>query len=424
MSSLEVARHLLRQGRHAEAEVAFERILESSPRDVEALNAVALGCARRGLLSRALNLLEQAIAADPDHPLSHHHLGRVYDSLGNLAKAHAAHRRSVALRPDFQIGRLYLGESLERAGDMNAAVIQYVRALQDAQAGGQWINPATTPESLRPLVEHAVLAVKAGRRAAIASLFEPLAKKYGPAAMSRVQRSLAVYLRESTDVPSDARQRPTFLFFPDLPTSPYLDRQLFPWIPELEAKTEVIRSELQKLLPSETGRERVFDDAVVEAKNLRGEGATPSWNGYYFYRHGERRDENCAVCPQTAQALDLIPLSRVRKHGPEVLFSVFTAGTHLLPHRGVTNTRLVSHLPLIVPRDCALNVGGEIHLWKEGQILVFDDTFEHEAWNRGDRDRVVLIFDVWNPHLTEVECAALADVITAIGDFRHAVETA
>ena len=177
-----------------------------------------------------------------------------------------------------------------------------------------------------------------------------------------------------------------------------------------------------RLLPSEQGRERVFASEDVERQNLRGTIGAPGWDGYYFYRHGVRRDQNCVRCPVTSAALDQLPLSRVREHGPEVLFSIFTAGTHLLPHRGVTNTRVVGHLPLIVPQDCALNVGGELHVWQEGQVVVFDDTYEHEAWNRSKETRVVLIFDLWNPYLTESEQAAVTDVVAAIGDLREAIE--
>jgi aspartate beta-hydroxylase len=90
----------------------------------------------------------------------------------------------------------------------------------------------------------------------------------------------------------------------------------------------------------------------------------------------------------------------------------------------VTNTRLVGHLPLIIPEDCALNVGGELHPWVEGRAVVFDDTYEHEAWNRSTSTRVVLIFDIWNPYLTEIERLALADIIADIGDFRETVEKA
>ena len=111
-------------------------------------------------------------------------------------------------------------------------------------------------------------------------------------------------------------------------------------------------------------------------------------------------------------------------HGPEVLFSVFTPGTHLLPHQGVTNSRVVGHLPLIVPGQCALQVGGELHEWQEGRVVVFDDTYEHEAWNRSEQTRVVLIFDLWNPYLTEAERAAVTDIVVEIGEFRHATEQA
>ena len=54
----------------------------------------------------------------------------------------------------------------------------------------------------------------------------------------------------------------------------------------------------------------------------------------------------------------------------------------------------------MIPEDCALRVGGEDHHWREGEVVVFDDTYDHEAWNRSERTRVVMIFDLWNPFLT------------------------
>ncbi|MBV8156972.1 MAG: aspartyl/asparaginyl beta-hydroxylase domain-containing protein, partial [Dyella sp.] len=149
-----------------------------------------------------------------------------------------------------------------------------------------------------------------------------------------------------------------------------------------------------------------------------------AWDAFFFYRHGTRYDDNCARCPRTTALLDDLPLVRIRDHAPETLFSVLRPGTHILPHRGVTNTRLVTHLPLIVPSDCAINVGGELHEWKEGRCVSFDDTFEHEAWNRSDRTRVVMILDSWNPDLTDVERAAVTDLVEAIGDFNRASEVA
>jgi aspartate beta-hydroxylase len=317
-----------------------------------------------------------------------------------------------------------LGGCLERLGRREDALVQYKRALDDAQGQGRWLNQETTPPALRPLVTQAVVAVRNGRRQLFQALLAPLRERYGRDSMDRVEHCLRIYLNEQPPVYPDPRQKPSFLLFPGLPTSAYIERAALPWVDELEAQTAAILAELQGLLPSASGRERVFGTDALEAENLRGLEVAPSWNGYYFYRHGERRDDNCQSCPDTSRALDALPLARVREHGPEVLFSVFTTGTHLLPHRGVTNTRVVGHLPLLVPEDCALSVGGEIHVWRPGEVVVFDDTYEHEAWNRSPRTRVVMIFDTWNPYLTEAERAAVTDLVTAIGDFRRAVNNA
>jgi aspartate beta-hydroxylase len=418
------AQDLLRQGRISEAESAFARVLETVPDHVEALNVLALSAMRRGQPRRALELLQRAVQSDSQDALSQHHLGRALDASGDAAAALAAHESAVRLRPDFSVGRLYWADSLERAQHIDQAVIQYVRALEDAQKAGRWLSPDTTPPVLRPLIEHAVVLVRQHRNQAFSRLFEPLVDRFGADSLTRIAQTLRVYFKQETAVSSDQRQRPTFMFMPGLPATPYFDRALFPWIKDFEHETVNIQAELRALLPHPEGSERVFTSEALEKENLRGAGAPPSWTGYYFYRHGERRDDNCAACPATARALDPLPLARVRGHGPEVLFSVFTPGTHLLPHRGVTNTRVVGHLPLIIPEDCALNVGGELHAWTEGRAVVFDDTYEHEAWNRSTGTRVVLIFDLWNPYLTDIERLAFADLIAAIGDFRETVEKA
>jgi aspartate beta-hydroxylase len=422
MMSAEQAQLLLREGRIAEAERAFATILAREPDHVQALNIMALVALRGRHVDSAVALIERARRVDARNPLTLHNHGCILDAAGRYEEAAAAQRAALEIAPNLHAARLYLGRALERSGERPRAIVAYARALQDAQAEGRWLNESTTPAAHRPLVEHAVLQVKQGRRAAIAALLEPLIRQYGRDSMRRVEKSLRVYFKEETTTLPASGQRPSFFHFPDIPVSPYLGRDLFPWIEAFEASTPEIRRELISLLPGSEGREAVFGSAALEAENLRGLARAPTWNGYYFYRHGERRSDNCERCNRTSAALDALPLCKIRGHGPEVLFSVFTAGTHLLPHRGVTNVRVVAHLPLIVPEDCRLVVGGEAHRWQEGQVVVFDDTYEHEAWNRSDDTRVVLIFDVWSPYLTDAERAALKIVIEDIGDFRRDVE--
>ncbi|MEU6021840.1 aspartyl/asparaginyl beta-hydroxylase domain-containing protein [Micromonospora sp. NPDC047134] len=78
-------------------------------------------------------------------------------------------------------------------------------------------------------------------------------------------------------------------------------------------------------------------------------------------------------------------------------FSRMAPGTHIKPHQGWVTTVYRAHLGLVVPPDCALRVGEETRQWREGETVVFDDTVTHEAWNYGNRDRIVLLFDFVRP---------------------------
>lgn len=322
--------------------------------------------------------------------------------------------------PDEPLTRLDRAYAFERAGQHGDALIAYYRAITDARRQGRWLNRETTPPAILDRVTHAMRYVKAGRRRAFEMVLEPVILRHGRAALRRFEYCLASHLGERHTLPGDPRQKPSFLYFPGLPTTAYFDCSDFPWIEELERQFDAIREELLTLLPRAERSERVYLDDAAERHGLASDQGAPAWNGFYFYRHGERRDQNHGLCPRTSAVLDSIPLVRIREHAPEVMFSVLTAGTRIMPHRGVTNTRVVCHLPLIVPGDCALVVGGETHAWQEGRAVVFDDTFEHEAWNRGSRTRVVLIVDVWNPHLTVAERDAVSMLVAASGDFNRA----
>jgi aspartyl/asparaginyl beta-hydroxylase (cupin superfamily) len=102
---------------------------------------------------------------------------------------------------------------------------------------------------------------------------------------------------------------------------------------------------------------------------------------------------------------------------PSAMFSVLKPRTRIPPHTGVTNARLVAHLPLVVPEGCGFRVGNETRQWVPGTAWVFDDTIEHEAWNDSDRPRAILIFDVWHPALTPAERAMVTAMAEAMEAF-------
>jgi aspartate beta-hydroxylase len=423
-AALEQARELIRQGRMGEAEQAYARLLDADPEHLEALNIVATGALRRGDVGRAVRLLEHAATLPGRDAVTFKNLGVAYRQAGQREAAAAAFRQALAVAPDHFLSRMHLGGVLNELGQRQAALTHTFRAITDAQRRNQWLNDATTPAALRGGVKAAMRFVSDGRRELFDRLLEPLRAKHGRDALARTEQCLSTYLGDRVPDYADARQRPSFLYFPGLPAQPYFPRDLFPWMAELEAQTTAMREELQAVLAAGEGREPVYGTAAEAAAGLRGSGGEPVWDGIYFYRHGERNEANCRRCPHTAAVLDGLPLVRIREHAPEVMLSVLTPGSHILPHRGVTNTRSVAHLPLIVPPDCALNVGGELHVWQEGHGVVFDDTYEHEAWNHSAQTRVVLIADIWNPYLTEVERDALTQLVAAIGDFRKACDAA
>ena len=316
--------------------------------------------------------------------------------------------------------RLLLAETLERRQQHGDALLAYYRAIIESQRQGRWLNKATTPPAFVERVRYAMRYVKAGRGRAFAQVLEPVVARHGREALARFEDCRALEAGERKASPPDPRQRPSILYFPGVPSAPYFERSAFPWFEALERETGVIRTELMAVMVRAERSERVFVSDEAERRGLAGDQGAPGWNGFYFYRHGERREQSHALCPRTSRVLESLPLARIREHAPEVMFSVLTPGTHILPHRGVTDTRVVCRLPLVVPKDCALIVGGERHEWREGQAIAFDDTYEHEAWNRGSRTRVVLIIDVWNPYLTLAEREAVAALVAAMGDFNRA----
>lgn len=404
------------------AERAFLSLLERQPHDVEALRFVASRQSARGEHAAALQHLQFAVKLSRDDSAAWMQLANVQMAVEDFNGAASSFRYGLSLAPRTFVARLQLGIALEQSGQPHEALKAYFMAIESARAMGRWQNEATTAPALREAVKYAVKYVNQGRRQLFRGVLEPLRQRYGSAELERVERCLAIYFSDLPANIPDPRQKPKFLYFPDIASQPYYPRKHFPWLEALEAATDTVRDELRAVLAQERSLESFLGESPTQGNQAMLDSfgqLDPAWDAYFFYRHGERYDEHCASCPQTTAVLDTLPLVRIRDHAPETLFSVLSPGTHILLHTGVTNTRLVTHLPLIVPPDCAIRVGGEEHAWQEGRCVTFDDTWEHEAWNRSGQTRVVLILDSWHPELSEVERAAVTDLVEAIGDFNQ-----
>jgi aspartate beta-hydroxylase len=182
--------------------------------------------------------------------------------------------------------------------------------------------------------------------------------------------------------------------YPDLESQPWHEPNDFPLAAYLESHFAEIRAEIRALNPTRFHRESERIERFGD------------WDVAFFYERGRRRDAVCDACPVTARGIERA--GAMRTLGGLIYVSRMRAGTHISAHRGPTNLRVRCHLGIEVPNgDCAIRVANETRRWIEGECLVFDDHFEHEAWNRTTEDRIVLIVDLWHPGLSPIEVRLL-----------------
>jgi aspartyl/asparaginyl beta-hydroxylase (cupin superfamily) len=186
--------------------------------------------------------------------------------------------------------------------------------------------------------------------------------------------------------------------YPQLNSQPWFDPSDFPLVSYLESHFEAIRDEILAL---ESRYQR-------ESERIKRAG---DWDVVFMYERGRRRDDVCDACPVTTLGIE--SHSTMRTVTGLIYASRMRPGAHIQAHRGPTNLRVRCHLGIKVPGgDCAIRVGDHSQQWRDGQCLVFDDYFEHEAWNHTEEDRIVLIVDLWHPGLSATEVRLLEGLHT------------
>ena len=399
---------------------------------INALLAQAYGAQQSGDRDAAVRIYNEVLAITPEHPGALNSLGIMAINAGDAATSAAYHARAATADPT--AGPLWLnlaraqremgddeGEraSLGSALDLNRldfmALIRmaqlHERLGEFADALPLWAGivqiappPAQRNEGINAILAHArdFLArqsthyedvLDTGLAADRAALDVAELRRFDAFTNTAIGKR-RVYTNQCSGV-----------HFPFLPADEFFERRHFPWIDAVEAQSEAIRDELLALIAADAPgfAPYVAQDPGTPQNLWSGLDNSLSWSAYYLIKYGERIEDACARCPVTAAMLDSIPGAKMARRAPTAFFSILKPKTHIPPHTGVTNTRAIIHLPLIIPEGCGFRVGGETRQWKIGEAFAFDDTIEHEAWNNSEDLRAVLIFDVWNPHLTSVE---------------------
>ena len=328
-------------------------------------------------------------------------------SLGDHAAAERA-ADEVLRRDNRNLRALIMkGDARQAGGDEAGAASFYNNVLKLAAQLGE------LPADLRAELARIEQATQAFKGRSRARLEAHLAEAgLGPEAQSaRFRESLGILLEEKQVY----YQQPSAYYFPGLPQRQYYEREEFAWAPAVEAATGGMLGELKAALadalPFRPYLQAREDRPTYDFHGLLD---NPDWSTLYLWENGGPVEQNVARFPKTFAAMQQVPLPHITTRAPSILFSLLKPGARIEAHNGMINTRLICHLPLIVPPGCGFRVGNEVREWEVGKLLIFDDTIEHEAWNDSGEDRDVVIFEVWLPELTEDESRAVTAIFEAI----------
>lgn len=361
---------------------------------------------QRGNLPEARGLLERALQMLPEHALANALLGKVLHQQGDLNAARKAFDKAVAAMPTAWGPRFEKAQFLESIGEHRGAALMWRTGLQYLP------EEQRNDPQIAPLVQR---AMESNRRDS-EELREHLLGLTDELRNGEQDRTLRRYLH-TLDISTGRRAfvtaKPIMLAVPELPAVQFFDRTEFAWARDVEAQTDKVLKELLDVSESDHAgfvpyvQTREGNDVGQFGALDRDEG----WSAYFLWNQGIRIAEHCERCPDTEAAIAMAPQIHIENRAPAVFFSALKPHTDIPPHNGATNARLTVHLPLIIPENCALQVGDDVRQWKMGELFIFDDTIRHAAWNHSNERRVVLIFDIWNPFLSDLEQRLIARTI-------------
>jgi len=398
LRGLQAAKAEAAAGRIPESEQILARVAQAAPNHPAVLNELGLRMMARGVPEQAQQLFARATGLDAKHPALWSNLASSLRQLGRRDEEREAIEKALLLEPRHLSSLLQKGAYFEEMGERRQAARTYQHALETIPPG------AKTPTNVQEALDHARKVVAADLAELDAALEQPLAairERHGGKAQRRVDQCLDMIMGRRRAFHS----QPTFMYFPELPTIEFFERADFPWLDGFEAATPEIRAELLRVMVADREGLQPYIDfppsmPLDQWKELN---RSRRWSAYFLWNKSEPNPAHIARCPTTVRVLETAPRCRVERRAPTAFFSILDPETRIPAHTGVTNTRLTVHLPLIIPPNCGFRVGNTTREWVPGEAWVFDDTIEHEAWNLSDTPRAILIFDIWNPLLSEAE---------------------
>lgn len=352
---------------------------------------------KNGDFAAAAIAFGQAVAADPGSGPLLRNLASAHRAAGDDAAERSALDAALAIDQRDLVAWLRKAELHQRRGENSEALSAWSAALALADPLKPWTGPLA--ESFEAGAAFQKSATETIARALDAANIDPAGQD------EQASRRFGAFVDMALGRRRRFANECAGLYYPFLPADEFFDQYHFPWFDELSAASGAIRAELAALLedPGDSLRPYVRLDEGSPANPWSTLDGSLDWSACFLWEYGVPNQQVLDRCPATAKAIERVPIAPIAGRSPNVFFSILRPHSKIPPHTGVTNTRAIVHLPLIVPEGCGFRVGGETRSWVEGQPFAFDDTIEHEAWNGSDELRAILICDVWNPHLSPAE---------------------
>ena len=164
----------------------------------------------------------------------------------------------------------------------------------------------------------------------------------------------------------------------------------------LKDNWKVIQEELMEVLRDEQNIPKFHE--VDKIQRFINDGDKSPWRVFMFKAYDNWQEKNCAKAPKTTALLKQIPEITT------AMFSILGPQKHIPPHNGFYKGVHRYHLGLVIPKEgeCYIINGGQRYDWKEGEGVLFDDTFKHAVWNKTEETRVVLFCDVFRTDLPKI----------------------
>jgi len=350
---------------------------------------------------KGLHLLRQLAEAQQQNSETWHRLAVIEEQLGNLEQALLAHLHCIKINPNNSLAHLYTGYCYQVMKKLDKALFYYSYAFDlNQNALSLWQNNNTSkPTATRSFTANQELRKHLSKLHKIA-----LTKIANPT--NRIKQAIWTQTHTESFAFNEERQRPQVFYIPNLNAKPFYEcsEMIGNWASELEENFAIIQTEFTAALPQLSALARPYlehnlssNHSIAHLNNDFG------WSAIDVFKAGVGNPKIAKLLEKTLALLSCAPLYRLTDNPFEVFFSVLKPQQHIKTHYGLSNHSLTVHLPIIVPSNCELRVADSRKNWEPGKLIIFDDTFDHEAINRSQKERIVLIFSIWHPDLSNSE---------------------